>query len=417
MQAELIIIGDEILIGQIVDTNSSWISSRLNEIGIQVKQISTIGDTEADIMNALTLASKRADVILMTGGLGPTKDDVTKLTLTKYFDTELVFDPAVLANVEQMFAKYEKPMPEENRKQAEVLKISEVLFNNAGTAPGMWIESNGKYFVIMPGVPSEMKYLMSNEVLPRLNKLPGRKILINKNILTTGLGESFLAEKIAHIENRLPDFIKLAYLPSFAQVRLRLSGLGDDAEVLNRELKVFSEEIKYCLRDFYVNDTDQTLEQTLISLMQEHQLSLASAESCTGGFFSHLITQVPGCSSVFLGGIISYSNAVKVNSLSVKQETLEKYGAVSEQAAIEMAEGVKEKLGADYSVGITGIAGPDGGTVDKPVGTVWVAVSGQTKTISYKFLFGKLREDNIVRAAKNTMNVLFKLIKEENSLI
>src|SRR5690606_28837961 len=283
----------------------------------------------------------------------------------------------------------------------------------AGTAPGMWINAKDKYFVVMPGVPSEMKYLMTNEVLPRLNKLPGRKLLIKKNILTAGLGESFLAEKIAHIENRLPHFIKLAYLPSFAQVRLRLSAIGNDEAFLNRELNIFSDEIKACLKDFYVNDTDQSLEQTLISMMQEHQLSLAAAESCTGGFFSHLITQVPGSSAVFLGAMISYSNAVKVNSLSVKQETLEKFGAVSKQTAIEMAEGVKVKIGSDYSIGITGIAGPGGGTDDKPVGTVWVAVSGLTKTISYKFMFGKLREDNIVRAAKNTMNLLFKLVKEE----
>src|SRR5690606_26457076 len=202
--------------------------------GISIRQISTIGDTETDIIEALTLASKRADVVLMTGGLGPTKDDVTKSTLAKYFETELVFDPSVLANVERIFAKYDKPMPEENRKQAEVLKISEVLFNHAGTAPGMWITSNGKYFAIMPGVPSEMKYLMINEVLPRLNRLPGRQILIKKNILTAGLGESFLAEKIAHIEDRLPPFIKLAYLPAFAQVRLRLSAMGNDEAFLNR---------------------------------------------------------------------------------------------------------------------------------------------------------------------------------------
>lgn len=417
MRAELIIIGDEILIGQIIDTNSSWISANLNEIGIEVVQISTIGDGKTDIINALALAAERADVVLMTGGLGPTKDDVTKLALAEYFNSKLVLDSEVLAHVDQLFAKYNKPMPLENRKQAEVLEAAEVLFNHAGTAPGMWIESNGKYFVVMPGVPSEMKYLMEHEVLRRLNTLPGRKLLIKRNILTAGLGESFLAEKIAHIEDRLPDYIKLAYLPSFAQVRLRLSAIGDDESLLNKELTAFSAEIIDCLREFYVNDSDASLEQTILALMDERKLTLATAESCTGGFFSHLITSVPGSSSVFLGGIISYSNAVKVSALSVKQATLDEFGAVSEETAREMAIGVRQKLGSDYAISITGIAGPDGGSEEKPVGTVWIAIAGLTKTVTFKFTFGKLRNDNIVKSAKNAMNKLFKLIKEENSII
>jgi len=414
MQAELIIIGDEILIGQIIDTNSSWISSHLEDIGIQVKQISTIGDSEADIINALTLASSRADVILMTGGLGPTKDDVTKQALSKYFNSDLVFDEAVLEHIEQIFAKYKKSMPIENVKQAEVLRVSEVLFNNAGTAPGMWVKFMEKHFFIMPGVPTEMKYLMTYEVLPRLRSLPQRKSLIKKYILTGGLGESFLADKIRSIEERLPEYIKLAYLPSFAQVRLRLSAVGDDELILNKELDKFSDEIKYCLRDYFINDTDETLELTLLNEMEVSGLSLATAESCTGGLLSHLLTLVPGSSNVFLGGIISYSNVVKENLLSVKQETIEQFGAVSEQTAIEMAIGVKQKLESTYSIAITGIAGPGGGTEEKPVGTVWIAVSGLRETIPFKFSFGKLREDNIIRASKNALLMLLKLVREEN---
>jgi len=414
MQVELIIIGDELLIGQVVDTNSNWMCSHLNAIGIQVKQISTISDREEDITAALTLASTRADIILMTGGLGPTKDDVTKPTLAKYFNSELIYDEGVLKHVEQIFAKYEKPMPSENLKQAEVLKIAEVMFNKAGTAPGMWIKHNQIYFAVMPGVPSEMKYLMEHEVLPRLKNLNGRKKIIHKNILTSGLGESFLAERIYDIEERLPKYIKLAYLPSFAQVRLRLSAEGDNEDMLRKEVDGFAEEIKSSLINFYVNDTQQTLEETLLAEMEKYKLTLATAESCTGGYVSHLITQIPGSSRVFLGGIVSYSNDVKVSSIDVRQKTLDDFGAVSEQTAIEMALGVKRKIGSNYSVAITGIAGPDGGSLEKPVGTVWVAIAGINKTKSYNFLFGTRRNDNIIRASNNALNLLLRLVREEN---
>ena len=416
MKAELIIIGDEILIGQIIDTNSSWICSRLEEIGIQVHQISTIADQEAAIIEALTLASTRSEVILMTGGLGPTKDDVTKKALVKFFNSELVLDETVLKHVESIFEKYNRPMPPDNRTQAEVLAISEVLFNKAGTAPGMWIDSNDNHFVVMPGVPTEMKYLMVHEVLPRLQHTVGRTIRQRINILTAGLGESFLAEKIRPIEDRLPPYIHLAYLPSYGQVRLRLSGMGENEVKIKNELIAFSNEIKHSLKDYFINDTDEPLAVSLVNLMSDRGLTLSTAESCTGGLCSHMITSVPGSSKVFLGGVISYSNDVKINSLGVKQETLNKFGAVSEQTALEMVNGVHKVLHSDYSISITGIAGPGGGSPGKPVGTVWIAVKGLKNTVSRQFSFGPLREENVMKAAKNALIMLFRLVNEENQI-
>lgn len=414
MRAELIVIGDELLIGQVLDTNSSWICAHLNEIGVQVKQISTISDDGEEIINALALATSRSDVILMTGGLGPTKDDVTKQTLSRYFNSELVFDEKVLEHVKGIFEKYDRPMLPENIKQAEVLKIAEVLFNKAGTAPGMWIKQGKSHVAIMPGVPSEMKYLMEHEVLPRIKVLPGRKELIQNHILTAGLGESFLAERIAHIENRLPAYIKLAYLPAPLQVRLRLSAEGDNHQLLKEELDSFTKEIKDELKEYCINDNEQTLEETLLDEMKNLNLSLALAESCTGGYVSHLITEIPGSSQVFLGSIVSYDNSVKVNSLGVEQKTLNDFGAVSEQTAIEMAEGVRQKLGSSYSIAITGIAGPGGGSVEKPVGTVWVSIAGIKKTYTFKYLFKNSRNGTIIRASKNALYQLIQLVREEN---
>lgn len=414
MRAELIIIGDELLIGQVLDTNSSWICAHLNEIGVQVKQISTISDDGEEIIHALTLATSRADVILMTGGLGPTKDDVTKQSLSRYFNSELVFDEKVLTHVKGIFEKYDRPMLPENIKQAEVLKIAEVLFNKVGTAPGMWIKQGKSHVGIMPGVPSEMKYLMEHEVLPRIKALPGRKELIQSHILTAGLGESFLAEKIAHIEDRLPSYIKLAYLPAPVQVRLRLSAEGDNRKLLKDELDSFTQEIKDELKEYCINNNEQTLEETLLDEMRNLNLTLALAESCTGGYVSHLITEIPGSSQVFLGSIVSYDNTVKINSLGVKQQTLTDFGAVSEQTAIEMAEGIKQKLGSSYSIAITGIAGPDGGSTEKPVGTVWVAIAGIKKTHTFKYLFNNSRSGTIIRASKNALYRLIQLVREEN---
>lgn len=414
MRAEIIVIGDELLIGQVLDTNSNWICSQLNEIGVQVKHISTISDDKMEIIHALNLATSRAEVVLMTGGLGPTKDDLTKQALSEYFNSELVYDEEVLMHVKGIFAKYDRPMLPENIKQAEVLKVAEVLFNKVGTAPGMWIKQGNSHVAIMPGVPFEMKYLMEHEVIPRIKSLPGRKELIHSYILTVGIGESFLASRIAHIEDRLPSYIKLAYLPAPVQVRLRLSGEGSDHELLKKELDSFTQEIKNEIKEHCINNNQQSLEETILEEMSALNLNLALAESCTGGYVSHLLTEIPGSSRVFLGSIVSYDNSVKIDSVGVNQQTILDFGAVSEQTAIEMAEGVKKNLGSDYSIAITGIAGPEGGTVEKPVGTVWVAIAGIKGTYSFKYLFQNSRSGTILRASKNALYQLIKLVREEN---
>lgn len=418
MKAELIVIGDEILIGQIVDTNSSWICSHLDEIGVNVIHISAIADNKQKIKDALVLASGRVDLIVMTGGLGPTKDDVTKQALREYFDTEIVTDANVLSHVREIFAKYKQPMPPENERQAEVLKIAEVMFNKAGTAPGMWIEKKGVYYAVLPGVPTEMKYLMNHEVIPRLEKMPDRKLRFHKTILTAGIGESFLAETIAPVEVSLPDSIQLAYLPTYGQVRLRLTAIGRDEQSetdIREELDHCAGNIINLIPTYYINDTGESLQYSFLKTVENLGLTVAAAESCTGGYFSHLMTQVPGSGQVFLGSIISYAESVKEAELDVKAETLEQYTAVSQQTAEEMVSGVKRRLQSDYAVAITGIAGPDGATNENPVGSVWIAVSGLSKTVSTKFLFGKRREDNIIRAATSALFLLFRLVKEENS--
>lgn len=417
MKAELIVIGDEVLIGQIVDTNSGWICSHLGEIGVNVAHISTVSDNKKDIQEALITASKRVNLIVMTGGLGPTKDDVTKEALIDYFNTKLVVNQEVLSHVKEIFAKYKKTMPVENKQQAEILANAEVMFNRAGTAPGMWIEKEGVYYAVLPGVPNEMKYLMRHEVLPRVTALPGKDIRIHKTILTAGIGESFLAEAIAPVEKMLPDFIHLAYLPTYGQVRLRLTaipGTGRDSSYLQTEMNRFAEEIKALIPSYYINDTGNSLQYSLLEKVENLGYTISAAESCTGGYFSHLITLVPGSGQTFLGSIVSYALSVKEAELGVKAETLERYTAVSQQTAEEMVYGVKKRLKSDYAVAITGIAGPDGGTEENPIGSVWIAVTGLSKTVSTKFLFGKRREDNIIRAATSALFMLFRLVEEEN---
>ncbi|MFB5946751.1 competence/damage-inducible protein A [Albibacterium profundi] len=417
MNAELLVIGDEILIGQIVDTNSSWICAHLGDIGVNVTHISVVSDDTQDIKGALSLAASRSGVIIMTGGLGPTKDDVTKDALIEYFDTELVVDKDVLIHVEEIFAKYKRVMPPENMQQAEVLANAEVMFNRAGTAPGMWIKKDDIFYAVLPGVPTEMKYLMTHEVIPRLADMHGREVHVHKTILTAGIGESFLAATIAPIEAALPNYIHLAYLPTYGQVRLRLStseGHHYDLSELEAQVNKYADAIKALIPEYYINDTEDTLQHTLLKRTERLGYTIAAAESCTGGYFSHLVTTVPGSGQVFLGSIVSYAEAVKEAELDVKAETIERYTAVSEQTAVEMVLGVKKRLKSDYAVSITGYAGPDGGTEENPVGTVWIAVTGLSKTVSTKFLFGKRREDNIIRAATSALYMLYRLISEEN---
>lgn len=415
MIAEIITIGDEILIGQIVDTNSAWMAQKLNLAGIRVKQITSISDDRNDILNTLHQASQRADIILITGGLGPTKDDITKKTLAEYFQTGLRTDLDALENVKQIFARYKVEVSEINKKQAEVLENCTILLNKNGTAPGMWVEENQKIYVSMPGVPFEMMYMMEDLVIPKIKekfKLPN---IYHHTILTAGIGESILAEKISDIEDSLPEHIKLAYLPRLGMVRLRLSGSGPDANSLNTEIQAFSKKIIDEIREYVIIESDTALEKAILDFMQFKKLTLATAESCTGGYISHLITQHPGSSKVFLGGAVSYSNQLKVSMLGVSEQTLLDYGAVSEEIVREMATGAQHKYNSDYSISVSGIAGPDGGSTEKPVGTVWIAVSGKSKILTKKYTFGNKRAQNIERASISALTLLFKLLKEEQA--
>lgn len=417
MLAEIVTIGDEILIGQVVDTNSAWIAQHLNAIGIGVKQISSVSDNREHILRALTEAHARADLILITGGLGPTKDDITKQTLADYFASKLVENRQVLENVENIFRRLRGPAAELldiNRQQALVPENCQVLVNNNGTAPGMWFERDGKIYVSMPGVPHEMMYMMEESVIPRLKASLDLPVIIHLTIMTAGEGESYLAKKIEDIEESLPAHIKLAYLPKPGQVRLRLSAYGDDQVLLNQEINQYADRIIERVGSAVFAKEDMPLEKAILNYMAEKGLTLSTAESCTGGYIAHLVTQHPGSSKVYLGGAVSYSYELKESMLGVKNETLWQSGAVSRETVTEMVGGALANFKSDYAIAVTGIAGPDGGTPEKPVGTVWIGVANSEKTITKKFLFGSKRQQNIERtaiAALNMLNILLKNLK------
>lgn len=417
MLAEIITIGDEILIGQIVDTNSAWMAQQLNAEGIHLKQVSSVADDPAAIIVALTLASGRADVIFVTGGLGPTKDDVTKQAMAIYFDCGLRRDLQVLAHVESIFQRSNRPMLEINRQQADVLDKSEVLFNALGTAPGMWIFHKEKTYIIMPGVPFEMKHVMQEHVLPRLRQAPGRLPIWHHTVLTGGIGESFLAKEIADIEAALPQHIHLAYLPKPGLVRLRLTAIGDDLDMLKHETQAIAKQLAERIGEHFLADHDTSLEVLIRDSMQQAGLLLATAESCTGGNIARLITALPGSSSVFEGGAVTYSNATKMQLLDVKKQTLENHGAVSEETVREMAVGAQANFKVDYAIAVSGIAGPDGGTPEKPVGLVWIAVAGKHGIIARKYVYGNDRATNIERASAAALFMLWQLLIAENPSI
>ncbi len=412
MLAEIITIGDEILIGQIVDTNSAWMAKQLNDAGIRIKQISSVSDNKEHILTALAEAAKRADIILITGGLGPTKDDITKKTIAEYFNVGMVENAAALENVTRIFAKYNRPMLDINRLQAQVPSNCEVIVNKNGTAPGMWFNEGGKIYVSMPGVPFEMMYMMEEEVIPKLKTLFKLPAIVHKTILTVGEGESFLATRIADIEDSLPAYIKLAYLPKLGQVRLRLSAYGDNEALLTDEVNQYATKLIERMGSIVVAEEDVALEKAMLNMMEASGATLSVAESCTGGYLSHLFTQHAGSSKVFLGGAVSYSNNLKENILGVKHDTLQKFGAVSEETATEMVQGALINFKSDYSIAITGIAGPDGGTDDKPVGTVWIAVASAQKTVTKKFTFGNKRLQNIERSATSALGMLNTLLND-----
>jgi nicotinamide-nucleotide amidase len=407
MQAEIITIGDEILIGQIVDTNSAWMAQQLNDIGINIKQITSVSDDEQHIINALNEAKKRADIIFMTGGLGPTKDDITKNTLCKYFKTKLVFDEKAYAAVEYQFKIRGKEVTPVNRKQAEVPESCTAVYDKNGTASGMWFENDGKHFISMPGVPFEMKAMMENDVLPLLKQKFKTPFIYHKTVLTQGAGESFLAEMIENWEDNLPPHIRLAYLPSPGAVRLRLTAKGD-SEKIKQETEEQVIKLKHIIEKYIYGYDDETLEGIVGKLLRDKKQTVSTAESCTGGYISHLITSVEGSSDYYIGSIISYANSIKENFLNVDAATIENHGAVSEPVVLAMAKTVKEKFNTDYSIAVSGIAGPGGGTVEKPVGTVFIAIATPQKVFAKSFRFGNNRMRNIHVSGQTALNMLRK---------
>ncbi|MFC5285276.1 competence/damage-inducible protein A [Pedobacter alpinus] len=413
MLAELITIGDEILIGQIVDTNSAWMAAELNKIGIKIKQISSVSDDVSHIVEALQEAEKRADIILITGGLGPTKDDITKKTLAKYFNCdEFVMHKPTLAIVEGIFAKYNAPLLAVNIQQAMVPTCCKVILNPQGTAPAMLFKKADKIFISMPGVPYEMKNIMSSSVIPLIQEKYNLPAVYHQTILTAGVGESFLAEKLEAIEDSLPAYIKLAYLPKLGSVRLRLSTLEHASPQIIEEVKAYTQKIIDTIPNHWVAKEDLPIEKVILNLMESKGLTLSVAESCTGGAVAKMLTQHTGSSSVFMGGGVVYSNGLKIKLLDVKPETLENFGAVSEPTIEEMARGAIKNFETDYSIAVSGIAGPSGGTLEKPVGTVWIAVANKEKTVAKKFTFGNKRTQNIERSVMAAFTMLFRLLKE-----
>ncbi|MBK5278833.1 MAG: competence/damage-inducible protein A [Bacteroidia bacterium] len=404
--AELLTIGDEILYGQIVDTNSQWMSVELNKVGISVIRKTTVGDVASEILTAFEEAEKRADIILITGGLGPTNDDLTKPLLAKYFNCELKINEEALQEVTEFFRSRGRELLEVNRQQAALPTACEKINNPNGTAPGMWFEKGEKVFMSMPGVPHEMKTMMSDSVIPKLLQTFKTPVIYHKVIRTIGLGESFLAEKISDWENALPNHIKLAYLPSLGEVKLRLTSFGDSLENLQAEVNDLTEKLNPRIGQYIFGYGDDPIEVMIGNTLREKKLTLSIAESCTGGYLSHLITSVPGSSDYFLGSMIPYSYEIKMRQLGVKPETLEKYGAVSEPTISEMASVVRARFNADIGVATSGIAGPGGATPDKPVGTVWIAYSDKYQTVTKKLQLSKDRMINIRMASVAVLNLI-----------
>jgi len=413
MTAEIITIGDELLIGQVVDTNSAWMAEKLNEFGILVRQITSISDDREHILNTLREASQRAEVILITGGLGPTKDDITKTTLCEYFGSTMVFSETAYEDVRHLFRSRGLPVTGLNRGQAMVPECCTVIPNHNGTAPGMWFEKNSVIYVSMPGVPFEMKALMTGEILPRLES-KSENAIMHRTLLTEGIGESFLADRIESWENQLPSHIKLAYLPQPGIVRLRLSARGTDKKKLGDELQKAVDGLLPLAGEFIFGEGDDTLEEVVGKLLREKGCTLATAESCTGGYIAHLITSIAGSSDYFKGSVVAYANEIKEKLLGVKPRTLAQHGAVSSETVKEMAEGARERFTVDYAIATSGVAGPSGGTPEKPVGTTWIAVASPLGTVTRKFILGDHRGRNIQRAAISALSMLRKIMIEES---
>jgi nicotinamide-nucleotide amidase len=414
IKVEIITIGDELLIGQVIDTNSAWMAQELNKTGFDVQYKTTVGDIEPDILDAFDSAFSRASVILVTGGIGPTKDDITKKTLCRYFDTRLIFDENTLKTVEEVIGGMNKKLNDLTINQAYVPENCTVIQNKMGTAPVTWFEKDGKILVSMPGVPYEMKWAMTNEIIPRLQTFfhPSDSIQ-HQSYWVKNYSESMLAIHLETFENELPATIKLAYLPTSGLIRLRLTGKSHNKEILSTAMDEQRSKLLALLSEDIVSEEDEALEIIADKILKEKGLTLSLAESCTGGKLAALFTAVPGCSRYFKGGVVSYSNEAKQTILGVHSSDIEEQGAVSRPVVEQMALNVRKIFDTDCSIAVSGIAGPDGGTPEKPVGTVWIAVSYRDQFTAQKFLFSRNRESNILRACNTGIMLLLELIKAE----
>lgn len=404
IQAEIISIGDELLIGQVINTNASWIASELNKNGINVSRITVISDDEEDIY--ISIKESKADIIITTGGLGPTNDDITKDVLAKIYNSSLVFHKPTYEHIVELFGLRNYPLTEVNRNQALIPDSCIPLSNINGTAPGMWFEKDNRVVVSLPGVPFEMKTLIVDEVIPRLKEHFKLNAIYHYTVMTTAVGESMLAEMISSWENQLPKDIKLAYLPQPGIVRLRLSTSDKDISSAKSKIDKQVSALKDIIPDIIFGYNDQKLEEVVGGMLLNSNFTVSTAESCTGGYIAHLITSIAGSSAYYKGSVVSYSNDVKVDELNVRASDIQNYGAVSKQVVEQMAVGVREKMKTDYSIATSGVAGPDGGTKEKPVGTIWVAVATPEKVISKMFLLGEHRGRNIRKSALLGLNML-----------
>ena len=410
MKAEIITIGDELLIGQTVDTNSAWMGAELSRIGFDIYRITSVSDKREEIIRVLSEVTGRSDVVLITGGLGPTSDDITKQTLCEFFGTRLVPDNKVLEMIEQMVRKRNFTMNENNRRQADIPENCRVLYNATGTAPGMWFEKNNTIFISMPGVPLEMKYIMEAHVLPELQTRFTSQFILHKNIMTYGMPEARLAEVLSGFESELPESIKLAYLPSFGIIKLRLTGKGKARGEVTESVAEQVRKLCSLIPDIIYGEDEESMEMKAGSLLRERKATVSTAESCTGGAIARMITSVPGSSDYFAGSVVAYDNLVKTGILKVPAEIIASNGAVSRETVEAMARGAADLFGTTYTIATSGIAGPTGGSEDKPVGTIWIAISGPSGIVSEKFVFGNDRNLNITRSSIAALNLLRKQI-------
>ena len=410
-KATIITIGDELLIGQVIDTNSAFIAQSLNAIGVIVTSRIAVGDDKLAISNALDNALKENNIIILTGGLGPTSDDITKPFLTEYFGGNMVVHQPTLDHITYIFEQvHKRPMIDRNRKQAEVPDSCEVLFNETGTAPGMLFKKDGAFIFSLPGVPHEMKWLTENKVIPYLQSQIISSHVGHRTLLTAGIGESFLAEIILDFENNLPATLKLAYLPNFGMVRLRLTGQDNDSKQLNITLDQQFELLKIAVAEYLVTDLDETMEVVVGKLLKSSGKTVATAESCTGGFIGHLLSKHAGSSQFYTGGIVSYDNRIKTEFLDVPSNILQTVGAVSKEAVEQMAKAVREKMNTDYAVSVSGIMGPTGKTDEKPLGMVWMGVADKERVFSKVLYLRFDRQRNIEITATQAINLLRLLI-------